>query len=105
MFKDTSTFSGFSVDDMAAAKEFYGRDAGARREPRRGPASRSTLAGGANLFAYGKEDHQPATFTVLNFEVDDVDAAVDRLTEAGVEMEHYDGMTDDKGVIARSRAR
>ena len=58
-----------------------------------------TLAGGANVFAYGKEDHQPATFTVLNFEVDDVDAAVDRLTEAGVTMEHYDGMTDEKGVM------
>ena len=98
MFKDTSTFSGFSVDDVAAAKRFYGETLGLDVSEE-GPGIVLHLAGRTNVFAYGKEDHQPATFTVLNFEVDDVDAAVDRLTGAGVKMEHYDGMTDEKGVM------
>lgn len=98
MFKDTSTFSGFSVDDVAAAKEFYGETLGLE-VTEEGPGIVLHLAGRTNVLAYGKEDHQPATFTVLNFEVDDVGKAVDDLTAAGVTMEHYEGMTDEKGVM------
>ena len=98
MFKDTGTFSGFSVDDVAAAKKFYGDTLGIE-VTEEGPGIALHLAGRTNVFAYGKEDHEPATFTVLNFEVDDVDAAVDRLTEAGVTMEQYEGMTNEKGVM------
>ena len=98
MFKDTSTFSGFSVDDVAAAKQFYGETLGIE-VTEEGPGIALHLAGRTNVFAYGKDDHQPATFTILNFEVDDVDKAVDDLTGAGVTMERYDGMTDEKGVM------
>ena len=98
MFKDTSTFSGFSVDDVAEAKRFYGETLGIE-VTEEGPGIVLHLAGRNNVLAYGKEDHQPATFTILNFEVDDVDKAVDDLTAAGVEMEHYEGMTDEKGVM------
>lgn len=98
MFKDTSTFSGFSVDDVAAAKRFYGETLGIEVTDE-GPGIVLHLAGRNNVFAYGKDDHQPATFTILNFEVDDVDKAVDDLTAAGVTMEHYEGMTDEKGVM------
>jgi len=98
MFKDTSTFSGFSVDDVDAARRFYG-DTLCLEVTEEGPGIVLHLAGRTNVLAYGKEDHQPATFTILNFEVDDVDGAVERLTAAGVEMEHYEGMTDEKGVM------
>ncbi len=98
MFKDTSTFSGFSVDDVAAAKQFYGETLGIE-VTEEGPGIALHLAGRTNVLAYGKDDHQPATFTILNFEVDDVDKAVDDLTAAGVTMEHYEGMTDEKGVM------
>ena len=98
MFKDTSTFSGFSVDDVAAAKEFYGGTLGLE-VTEEGPGIVLHLAGRTNVLAYGKEDHQPATFTILNFEVEDVDGAVDDLSAAGVTMERYDGMTDEKGVM------
>ncbi len=98
MFKDASTFSGFSVDDVAAAKEFYGETLGIE-VTEEGPGIALHLAGRTNVLAYGKDDHQPATFTILNFEVDDVDKAVDDLTAAGVTMEHYEGVTDEKGVM------
>jgi catechol 2,3-dioxygenase-like lactoylglutathione lyase family enzyme len=98
VFKDTSTFSGFSVDDVAAAKRFYGETLGLE-VTEEGPGIVLHLAGRTNVLAYGKGDHQPATFTILNFEVDDVDEAVDALTEAGVAMEHYDGATDEKGIM------
>jgi len=98
MFKDTSTFSGFSVDDVEAEKKFYGETLGIE-VTEEGPGIVLHLAGRTNVLAYGKDDHQPASFTVLNFEVDDVDAAVESLTAAGVTMERYDGMTDEKGVM------
>ena len=59
------------------------------------------LAGGGEVFIYPKENHVPATFTVLNFPVEDVDAAVDRLTAAGVAFEHYEGFDQDEKGIAR----
>ena len=97
MFKDNQTFQPFSADDIPKAKGFYGQTLGLDvADEMDGLALK--LASGANLFVYPKDDHEPASFTVLNFEVDDVDAAVDGLTAAGVTMEQYEGVTDDKGV-------
>jgi catechol 2,3-dioxygenase-like lactoylglutathione lyase family enzyme len=103
MFKDTHAFSGFSVDDEAAAKHFYGEVLGLETEG--GPMGLKLLITGGNpVFVYAKPDHQPATFTILNFPVDDIEKAVTELKAKGVTLEHYDGMTDGQG-IARGRSR
>ena len=101
MFKDSQAFSGFAVKDIEAAKRFYGDTLG--QDVRDGPMGllELHLAGGATLMVYPKDDHEPATYTILNFPVDDVDAAVDKLTAAGVKMERYDRpemAQDDKGI-------
>src|SRR5260370_28367306 len=105
MFKDAKAFSGFSVDDLQRAKEFYGKVL--ELELRETPEGIDIqLGGGGRLFVYGKANHEPATFTVLNFIVDDVEKAVAELNRRGVQFEHYDlpGIkTDDRG-IARGRA-
>ena len=100
MFKDSSAFSGYSVDDIDAAKAFYGDTLGLKVTEN--PAGLGLeLATGGTVFLYPKDDHQPATFTVLNFPVDDLDAAVDSLTGKGVVMERYDGFEqDERGVAA-----
>src|SRR5688572_13363001 len=101
MLKDTKAFSGFSVDDLEAAKRFYGDTLGL--EVSENPAGLTLhLAGDRPTLIYLKEDHEPATFTILNFQVDDVEAAVDALTERGVRFERYEGTpieTDEKGVF------
>jgi catechol 2,3-dioxygenase-like lactoylglutathione lyase family enzyme len=98
MFKDTHAFSGFSVDDIPRAKQFYGETLGLRLTDEMGGLALH-LAGGGNVFVYPKDNHVPATFTVLNFPVADVEEAVDRLTEAGVSFERYDGIeSDEKGI-------
>lgn len=104
MFSPKQAFSGFSVDDLAKAKEFYSVTLGLTVE-HDGVGARLHLPGGGSVFFYPKPDHQPATFTVLNFEVDDIDAAVDDLTTRGVQLEHYDGVpgVDEKGIL-RGRA-
>jgi catechol 2,3-dioxygenase-like lactoylglutathione lyase family enzyme len=104
MFSPKQAFSGFSVDDLAKAKEFYSVTLGLTVE-HDGVGARLRLPGGGSVFFYPKPDHQPASFTVLNFEVDDIDAAVDDLTGRGVELERYDGVpgVDDKGIL-RGRA-
>jgi catechol 2,3-dioxygenase-like lactoylglutathione lyase family enzyme len=103
MFKAKAAFAGFSVNDMTKAKEFYTKTLGLEIESdRMGLDLR--LPGGGGLFLYEKENHEPANFTVLNFVVDDIDAAVDELMNVGVKFEHYDDMPfkqDEKG-IARS---
>jgi catechol 2,3-dioxygenase-like lactoylglutathione lyase family enzyme len=98
--KDNQTFSSFSVDDLAKAKTFYGETLGLDVSEENGMGLELRLARGARVFLYPKKDHQPATFTVLNFVVDDIDAAVDGLTAAGVRFEQYGGeiATDAKGV-------
>ena len=97
MFKDTRAFSGFSVNDLAAAKEFYGQTLGLDVEEV--PAGlRLLIAGGNGTLIYPKVNHVPATDTTLNFPVDDIDRAVDELTAKGVVFEHY-GTTDEKGVL------
>jgi predicted enzyme related to lactoylglutathione lyase len=97
MFKDTKAFSGFSVNDLAAAKKFYGETLGLDVE--QGPQGlRLKIAGGNATFVYSKTDHVPATYTMLNFPVDDIDKAVDQLTAAGVKFEHYGQLTDARGI-------
>ncbi|MFF9065441.1 VOC family protein [Streptomyces sp. NPDC014891] len=103
MFGDTPAFSGFSVDDLDAARRFYGETLGLRvGEEGEGDMRMLflTLAGGVRVFVYPKDDHAPATFTILNFAVDDIDRAVDELTGRGVALERYDGFeADAKGVV------
>jgi catechol 2,3-dioxygenase-like lactoylglutathione lyase family enzyme len=102
MLTTTSGFSGFSVNDTQAALAFY-RDTLGLDVTDTGMGLELKLAG-AHVFIYQKDDHQPATFTVLNFEVADIDKAVDELAAAGVTLERYEGMyQDDKG-IARGKA-
>jgi catechol 2,3-dioxygenase-like lactoylglutathione lyase family enzyme len=99
MLRDSNAFSSFSVDDVPAAKRFYAETLGLEVADEMG-GLRLTLGGGANVFVYPKENHVPATFTVLNFPVDDVGAAVDRLTAAGVRFERYEGFPmDEKGIV------
>lgn len=97
MFKDTHAFSGFSVNDQSAAKEFYSQTLGLEVED--GPMGLQLLiAGREKIFVYPKDDHAPATYTILNFPVDNIDIAVDELIEKGVTFEHYAEMTDEKGI-------
>jgi catechol 2,3-dioxygenase-like lactoylglutathione lyase family enzyme len=98
MFKDTKAFSGFSVNDLAAAKEFYGQTLGLDVEEVP-PGLTLKIAGGNGTLVYPKEDHTPATYTILNFPVDDIDRAVDELTARGVKFEQYENATDGKGVF------
>ena len=101
MFKDTNAFSGFSVDDLDRAKEFYGETLGLKVSEN--PAGiELKLGGGGTVFVYPKgEQHTPASFTILNFPVDDIDSAVDELTAAGVSFERYDGLEQDERSIVR----
>jgi catechol 2,3-dioxygenase-like lactoylglutathione lyase family enzyme len=106
MFKAKGAFSGFSVDDLAKAKEFYSGVLGLKVEEEDGRGVRLHLPGGGTVFVYPKGDHLPATFTILNFMVDDIDATVDELSGRGARFEHYDQgdlKTDSKG-IARGKA-
>jgi len=99
MFANTPAFSGFAVDDIEAAKKFYGETLGLNVTD--GPMGILTLelAGDRPTMIYPKPDFTPATYTILNFQVEDVDAAVDDLTARGVEMERYEGFDqDDKGI-------
>jgi catechol 2,3-dioxygenase-like lactoylglutathione lyase family enzyme len=101
MFKAQAAFSGLSVDDQAKAKDFYTKTLGLELSDE-SMGLNFKLPGGGGLFIYPKDDHQPATFTVLNFVVDDIDAAVDKLTAGGVKFEHYDNMPapqDDKEIL------
>lgn len=97
MLKDSRAFSGFSVNDIKAAKEFYGEKLGLEVED--GPMGiKLKLSGGTTIFIYAKDGHVPATYTILNFPVDDIDKVVDEMTSKGVKFEHYEKMTDDKGI-------
>lgn len=98
MFGTTKAFSGFAVDDIDAAKKFYAETLGVRVTEN--PAGLTLhIAGDWPILVYPKADHVPATYTILNFPVPDIDAAVDALTERGVEFQRYEGMPqDEKGV-------
>jgi catechol 2,3-dioxygenase-like lactoylglutathione lyase family enzyme len=98
MFAYTEAFSGFSVSDIDAARKFYAETLGLPVSEAYGLLTLQ-LAGGRNTLVYPKADHAPASFTVLNFRVQDIDAAVDELTGRGVSFERYEGMEQDaKGI-------
>jgi predicted enzyme related to lactoylglutathione lyase len=100
MFQHTRTYSGFAVDDIDQAREFYGGTLGL--DVSDAPAGLTvTLAGGRDTLIYEKPDFSPATYTILNFEVADVDATVAELNSRGIEMERYDGFEQDEKGIAR----
>ena len=101
MFRDTKAFSGFSVDDVAAARAFYADTLGLVATEDNGMLT-LRIAGGTNVLVYPKDNHEPATYTVLNFPVDDIEAAVDQLLARGVTFERYEGTpleTDAKGIF------
>ena len=98
MFTNTTAFSGFAVDDLEAAKKFYGETLGLRTSEHYGLLTLH-LAGDRDTLVYPRPDHAPASYTILNFQVDDIDAAVDELIRRGVSLEKYEGMgQDEKGI-------
>jgi len=101
MFKDTKAFSGFSVDNLQKAKEFYSQILGLEVSVMNDLLNLH-IAGGGRILIYPKPNHTPATFTILNFSVDNVEQAVDELAMLGVRFEHYDEAnlkTDEKGIF------
>ena len=101
MLRDSKAFSGFAAPDMGKVKEFYGQVLGLKVTEEHGVLT-VHLAGGNNVLIYPKADHVPATFTILNFPVANVDQAVDELSKRGVRFEKYDGpeiKTDEKGIM------
>ena len=103
MLKGPDAFSGFSVNDLVAARKFYGETLGLGVDDAGEGGLRLKAAGPNGIYIYSKHDHTPATYTILNFRVDDIDQAVDELTRNGVSFERYEDMTDEKG-IARGLA-
>lgn len=103
MLGDTKAYSSFAVDDLDKAREFYGDTLGVEVSSQEDemPVVVLKLAGGRELFVYEKPDHTPATYTVLNFAVEDVEKAVDELTARGVSFERYEGFGQDEKGIAR----
>lgn len=101
MLQDSHAFSGFSVNDLEAAQKFYGETLGLTVEEQENMGLELTVGGGTKIFIYAKPNHQAATFTILNFPVEDIDKTVDELTAKGVTFEHYDEdmlKTDEKGI-------
>lgn len=100
IFKEAKAFSSFSVNDLRQAKEFYGRTLGLEvSETHEGLELHN---GGSAVFLYPKPNHTPASFTVLNFPVDDIETAVDELEAMGIRLEHYDlpdMKTDERGIF------
>jgi len=103
MLADSKAFSSFAVPDLDAAREFYGNTLGldVSGEERGIPLLTLTLAGERPTMIYPKPDFEPATYTVLNFPVVDVESAIDELSTRGVQFERYDGMEQDEKGIAR----
>jgi catechol 2,3-dioxygenase-like lactoylglutathione lyase family enzyme len=100
MLSNSEAFSGFAVDDLDAARAFYADTLGLTVERNEMGFLDITLGSGAHVLAYEKPDHEPAGFTILNFEVEDVEQAVDALIERGVTMEKYEGFDqDEKGIM------
>jgi catechol 2,3-dioxygenase-like lactoylglutathione lyase family enzyme len=101
MFAETRAYSGFAVDDLDKAREFYGETLGLPTNVvDEGNLMTIELAGGRDTLVYQSPTFSPGSYTILNFEVDDIEAAVDALTERGVEFERYDGMEQDEKGIA-----
>ena len=102
MFANTKAFSGFAVDDLERAREFYGETLGLETSvlDEENGLMVLHLAGDRDTFVYRKPDFEPATYTILNFQVDDVEKAVDDLAGRGVRFERYDGFEQDEKGIA-----
>lgn len=104
MFEQTEAYSGFAVKDLAATRTFYGDVLGMTLAAIPGmeqmPLLSLKIPGSRDVLVYEKPDHTPATYTILNFPVDDVDAAVDELAGRGVEFLRYDGFEQDERGIA-----
>lgn len=99
MFVNTRAFSGFSVDDIQRAKGFYGDTLGLNITEENGMLGLQ-IAGGGTVMVYPKEDHVPATFTILNFPVDDIDKAAEELADHGVSLIQYEQFDqDEKGIM------
>jgi catechol 2,3-dioxygenase-like lactoylglutathione lyase family enzyme len=105
MFENTKAYSGFAVPDVEQARAFYGETLGIRVEVLDEEHGLLTLhlGGDRPTLIYRKPDHEPASYTILNFPVDDVDAAVDELAARGVRFERYDGMEQDEKGISRGK--
>jgi predicted enzyme related to lactoylglutathione lyase len=103
MFANTKAYSGFAVDDLAKAREFYGETLGLRTSviSEEGGVMSLDLAGDRGTLVYQKPDFTPATYTILNFPVDDIDKAVDELAARGVRFERYDRFEQDEKGISR----
>jgi catechol 2,3-dioxygenase-like lactoylglutathione lyase family enzyme len=103
MFENTQAFSGFAVDDPEKARQFYGETLGLRVSDVTEEPGLLTLhiTGGRDIMVYPKPDFTPATYTILNFPVDDIDAAVDELASRGVTFERYEDFDQDEKGIAR----
>jgi catechol 2,3-dioxygenase-like lactoylglutathione lyase family enzyme len=101
MFTDTKAFSGFSVDDLARARKFYAETLGVRvADGEMKGLMTLHLGGGHQVLVYEKSDHVPATYTVLNFPVDNIERAVDELVSRGVRFERYPGLdADERGIF------
>ena len=104
MFAGTKAFGAFAVDDLAQARKFYGETLGVRVSEQHGLLTLH-LAGGCDTRVYPKPDHTPAAYTILMFQVDDIEAAVGELTKRGVRFERYDGMDQDERGITRGGGR
>jgi catechol 2,3-dioxygenase-like lactoylglutathione lyase family enzyme len=104
MFKDTKAFNGFAVDDLEKAREFYEGTLGLDVSAENGLLELH-LAGGRETLVYPKPDFTPATYTILNFVVPDIDAAVDELTSRRVRFERYDGFDQDEKGVFRGAGR
>jgi predicted enzyme related to lactoylglutathione lyase len=100
MFRESRAFSGFSSNDIPKTKEFYATTLGVEVTEENGILTLH-LGGGSTVLIYPKPNHEPATFTVLNFPVGDIEKAVDNLTKAGVKLERYAGFNQDKRGIMR----
>ncbi len=100
MFANTKAFSGFAVNDLAKARDFYERTLGLKVSEANGLLTLH-LAGGRDTLVYPKPDFTPATYTILNFPVDDIDEAVDALVARGVRFARYDGFNQDEKGISR----
>lgn len=103
MLKHDEAYSGFSVDDMSKARDFYTRVLGFKVTDAMEGALGISIGGGKLVFVYSKDNHEPATFTVLNLPTDDIDGAVRDLKSKGVTFERYDGMTGDDGIARGSQ--
>jgi catechol 2,3-dioxygenase-like lactoylglutathione lyase family enzyme len=105
MLGDSPAYSGFAVDDLAKAQEFYGETLGVKTSVLDEATGLMTLhlGGGRNTLVYVRPDHEPAAYTILNFPVDDIDQVVDELASRGVKFEKYEGFDQDDKGIARGQ--